>query len=34
MSGRHQFHELTKDFTPDRRRRVETKKPWLSPSRI
>ena len=26
MSGRHQFQELTKDFTPERRQRVEAKK--------
>ncbi len=24
MSGRHPFSELTKDFTPERRRRIET----------
>ena len=23
MSGRHPFHELTKDFTPERRQRIE-----------
>lgn len=26
MSGRHQFKGLTKDFTPERRRRVDAKK--------
>ena len=26
MSGRHQFQELTRDFTPERRRRVDAKK--------
>ena len=26
MSGRHPFHELTKDFTPERRARVEARK--------
>ena len=29
MSGRHQFQELTKDFTPERRRRVDAKKAEL-----
>lgn len=29
MSGRRQFQELTKDFTPERRRRVEAKKAEL-----
>lgn len=29
MSGRHEFQELTKDFTPERRRRVEAKKSEL-----
>ena len=29
MSGRHQFQELTEDFTPERRRRVEAKKAEL-----
>ena len=26
MSGRHPFHDLTKDFTPERRARVEARK--------
>ena len=26
MSGRHPFHDLTKDFTPERRVRVEARK--------
>jgi predicted transcriptional regulator len=30
MSGRHQFQELTRDFTPERRRRVDAKKAELS----
>ena len=29
MSGRHLFDELTKDFTPDRRARVEARKAEL-----
>lgn len=29
MSGRHPFRELTKDFSPDRRRRVEAMKAEL-----
>ena len=29
MSGRHQFDELTKDFTPERRARVEDRKAEL-----
>ena len=29
MSGRRPFSELTKDFTPERRRRIETKKAEL-----
>ena len=30
MSGRHQFQELTRDFTPERRRRVDAKKAELA----
>ena len=30
MSGRHQFQELTRDFTPERRRRVDAKKAELT----
>ena len=30
MSGRHRFQELTKDFTPGRRRRVDAKKAELT----
>ena len=30
MSGRHQFRELTRDFTPERRRRVDAKKAELA----
>ena len=29
MSGRHPFHELTKDFTPERRQRIEAIKSEL-----
>lgn len=29
MSGRHDFRELTKSFTPERRKRVETRKAEL-----
>ena len=29
MSGRHQLSELTKDFTPERRRRVDARKAEL-----
>ena len=29
MSGRHPFSELTKDFTPERRQRIEAKKAEL-----
>ena len=29
MSGRHDFDELTKGFSPDRRKRVETMKAEL-----
>ena len=29
MSGRHQFQELTKDFAPERRRRIRVKKAEL-----
>ena len=29
MSGRHPFSELTKDFTPERRRRIESMKAEL-----
>ena len=30
MSGRHKFHDLTRDFAPERRRRVDAKKAELS----
>ena len=30
MSGRHPFSELTKDFTPERRQRIETMKSELA----
>ena len=30
MSGRHEFQELTRDFTPERRRRVDAKKVELA----
>ena len=29
MSGRHEFQELTKDFAPERRRRIQVKKAEL-----
>ena len=29
MSGRHKFHELTRDFTPERRQRIEAAKAEL-----
>jgi transcriptional regulator with XRE-family HTH domain len=29
MSGRHQFHDLTKDFTPERRARINSRKAEL-----
>ena len=29
MSGRHPFSELTKDFPPERRRRIDAMKPEL-----
>lgn len=29
MTGRNSFHDLTRDFTPERRRRVEAKKAEL-----
>ena len=34
MSGRHPFRELTKDMTPDRRRRIDAmKRELVAPSK-